>query len=403
MIFSAHHPSTDASFPHLTPGPPNLRPDRPPTTPQAPKLPSRRSGAILATAMLAAGIALGALIGPGPAASLASSSRAAALGTRAGTAGAGLGYELRQRPRTLLRGGQPTREHPSADAIGHQRNRRRRQRSERRRGKRALTPPLLNLPLLRQGVSHLLNHARRGRRRRRRKDPQNEVASPNRRRVGDRAALRRKPRKRAEAEYGGALSGRAPEGRRHGPERLLLAGGGTARRCRHVALGSGGRERDHSRPAPVRHGYSGGSHTGSDIQPGGEHVGIQPAGCCHTLPLRRTGGSAGSERVPAGSGAKDRGERGLQGTRPDRGHVRSAEPAGASTSSTTTSPPTSASEGSLLPGGLDHQHAHRGGHAPGGAAALTLPQPCGQRSASAFNPLAPHESLEALFRAKAPS
>jgi hypothetical protein len=51
-----------------------------PLPPQTPKLPSRRVGAILATAMLAVGIALGALIGPGPAASLASSSRAATLG-----------------------------------------------------------------------------------------------------------------------------------------------------------------------------------------------------------------------------------------------------------------------------------------------------------------------------------
>lgn len=51
-----------------------------PFPPQAPKLPSRRTGAILASAMLVVGIGLGALIGPGPAASLASSSRAAALG-----------------------------------------------------------------------------------------------------------------------------------------------------------------------------------------------------------------------------------------------------------------------------------------------------------------------------------
>jgi hypothetical protein len=51
-----------------------------PTPPQAPKLPSRRVGAILATAMLAVGIALGALIGPGPADSLGGSSRAAAIG-----------------------------------------------------------------------------------------------------------------------------------------------------------------------------------------------------------------------------------------------------------------------------------------------------------------------------------
>jgi hypothetical protein len=49
----------------------------PQTTPQ---LPSRRMGAVLAALMLAAGIALGALIGPGPAASLASTSRAAAVG-----------------------------------------------------------------------------------------------------------------------------------------------------------------------------------------------------------------------------------------------------------------------------------------------------------------------------------
>jgi hypothetical protein len=51
-----------------------------PLPPQAPKLPSRGASAILATALLAAGIALGALIGPGSASSLASTSRAAALG-----------------------------------------------------------------------------------------------------------------------------------------------------------------------------------------------------------------------------------------------------------------------------------------------------------------------------------
>ncbi len=74
---------------HLSPGP-RLLPHRPqllhesamtaPTPPQAPKLPSRKIGAILATAMLAVGIALGALIGPGPEDSLASSSRAATIG-----------------------------------------------------------------------------------------------------------------------------------------------------------------------------------------------------------------------------------------------------------------------------------------------------------------------------------
>lgn len=51
-----------------------------PLPPQTPQLPSRRMGAVLAALMLAAGIALGALIGPGPAASLASTSRAAAVG-----------------------------------------------------------------------------------------------------------------------------------------------------------------------------------------------------------------------------------------------------------------------------------------------------------------------------------
>jgi hypothetical protein len=52
-----------------------------PPSPAAPRprLPSRRTGAVLAALMLAAGTALGALIGPGPAVSLASSQRAAAL------------------------------------------------------------------------------------------------------------------------------------------------------------------------------------------------------------------------------------------------------------------------------------------------------------------------------------
>jgi hypothetical protein len=47
--------------------------------PPIPRLPSRRVSAVLATAVLGVGIALGALIGPGPAASLASSQRASAL------------------------------------------------------------------------------------------------------------------------------------------------------------------------------------------------------------------------------------------------------------------------------------------------------------------------------------
>ncbi len=51
-----------------------------PHHPPTPKLPSRKTGAMLASAMLAVGIALGALIGPGPASSLASSQRAAAIG-----------------------------------------------------------------------------------------------------------------------------------------------------------------------------------------------------------------------------------------------------------------------------------------------------------------------------------
>ncbi len=47
---------------------------------ETPKMPSRRTSAILATAMLAVGIALGALIGPGPEDSLANNSRAATIG-----------------------------------------------------------------------------------------------------------------------------------------------------------------------------------------------------------------------------------------------------------------------------------------------------------------------------------
>ncbi len=73
-----------------------------PVSPQTPRprLPSRRTGAILAAFMLAAGIALGALIGPGPAVSLASSQRAAALARILGlialddNAGAGAGALL---------------------------------------------------------------------------------------------------------------------------------------------------------------------------------------------------------------------------------------------------------------------------------------------------------------------
>ncbi len=47
--------------------------------PPTPRLPSRRASAILAAGMLVAGIALGALLGPGPAASLASGQRAAVV------------------------------------------------------------------------------------------------------------------------------------------------------------------------------------------------------------------------------------------------------------------------------------------------------------------------------------
>ncbi|HXA54349.1 MAG TPA: hypothetical protein VNV37_05680, partial [Solirubrobacteraceae bacterium] len=57
---------------------PPIHPSAPP--PPVPRLPTRKTGAILTAAMLALGIATGALIGPGPAASLASGARAAALG-----------------------------------------------------------------------------------------------------------------------------------------------------------------------------------------------------------------------------------------------------------------------------------------------------------------------------------
>jgi len=58
-----------------------LNPMPSPIPPQDPRshLPSRRTGAILAALMLAAGIALGALLGPGPASSLASGTRAEAI------------------------------------------------------------------------------------------------------------------------------------------------------------------------------------------------------------------------------------------------------------------------------------------------------------------------------------
>lgn len=52
---------------------------KPHPLPPTPRLPSRRASAVLATGMLVAGIALGALLGPGPAASLASGTRTAVL------------------------------------------------------------------------------------------------------------------------------------------------------------------------------------------------------------------------------------------------------------------------------------------------------------------------------------
>src|SRR5258708_24070695 len=71
----------DAPSAPPTPSHPNLpvTSPPPPLPPLIPQLPSRRVGAILAALMLAAGIVLGALIGPGPA-SLAGTSRAATLG-----------------------------------------------------------------------------------------------------------------------------------------------------------------------------------------------------------------------------------------------------------------------------------------------------------------------------------
>lgn len=76
---------------------------------------------------------------------------------------------------------------------------------------------------------------------------------------------------------------------------------------------------------------------------------------------------------------------------------------GASSSSTTTSPPTSASEGVSYPAGSLISTLTAAG-TPAGALLLSpFLSHVGGRSASAFNPLAPHESLEALFRAKAPS
>ena len=72
-------------------------------------------------------------------------------------------------------------------------------------------------------------------------------------------------------------------------------------------------------------------------------------------------------------------------------------------SSATTSPPASASEGVAYPAGSLTSTLTAAG-TPAGALLLSpFLSHVGARSTSAFNPLAPHESLEALFRVKAPS
>ncbi len=310
----------------------------PPTPPlPSPRLPSRKVGAILAALMLAAGIALGALIGPGPADSLASSSRAAALarvltllalggGTDSGSdlllsSGAAHPPAAASQPTppssseatagtggaSGTAGGQSgTSSHSSTPSAS----------SPRSSG--STSPTSSTKPAASEGESE--------------KTPKPEPLPP----IANvwlvvlpyGGSLENALKQSTAAPY---LDGQLLE-QGHGAERLLLAGGGAARGSRDAALGSGERERDHDRPAPLQRERRRGSdrpgerrHT-DDEHSRDNHWAGSPRE--RALPVRRTGGPAGGGRVLAGNGGEDPGELPLSGTRADRDHVRARRPGG---------------------------------------------------------------------------
>jgi hypothetical protein len=386
-----------------------------PLSPQAPKLPSRKASAILASAMLAVGIALGALIGPGPANSLASSSRAATLGRvlalLALGSGTGSGGNL-----ALSSGAatppastpQPTPSTTSEATSGS---------NKASGGAESASPtPSHSSPASRTTSPTSSTTPAGGGGEESEKTSKTKPLPP----IADAWVI--------ELPYGASLenalkqSTAAPylDGQLKGTGTVLssysslaaaqLAGAST------LLSGQVGASVTTVAPTPCGTSAAGatagttpGSATGAPASstgqpaaacPSGEPAGVQAADAYLQEVVPKIEASAAYKEhglIVITFGAASRsGETLASGENPQFGQQGTS-------SSTTTSPSAGADTEVTYPAGSITSTLTASG-APAGALLLSpFLSHAGTRSASAFNPLAPHESLEALFRAKAPS
>ena len=375
-----------------------------PLPPQAPKLPSRRVGAILATAMLAVGIALGALIGPGPADSLASSSRAATLGRvlallalGSGTSSGGnlaLSSGAANPPASTP---QPTPSTTSEATAGNGA-------ASGGAGSASSTPShsSTSSPSSRTTSPTSSTSPAAGGEEEGEKTSKTKPLPP----IADAWVI--------ELPYGTSLenalkqSAAAPyldgQLKREGTVLSSYSSLAAAQLAGAATLLSGqvGASVTTVAPPPCAASAAAGATPGTTSSPTAG-ASPQPAGRGRTpVPSGEPAGVQAAdaylqEVVPKIEASAAYKEHGLIVVT-----FGAAGQQGAS-SSTTTSPAASASEGVAYPAGSITSTLTAAG-APAGALLLSpFLSHVGGRSASAFNPLAPHESLEALFRAKAPS
>ncbi len=378
-----------------------------PLPPQTPKLPSRRTGAILATAMLAVGIALGALIGPGPADSLAGSSRAAAIGRvlallalGSGTSSGSnlaLSSQAASPPASTPQPTPPTTSEATAASNEVSGGAGSASSTPHSSTPHSSTPPSSGKVSPNSSTTPAAGGEEEGE-----KTSKTKPLPP----IADAWVI--------ELPYGASLenvlkqSTAAPylDGQLKGEGTVLsgysslaaaqLAGAAT------LLSGQVGASVTTVAPPPCGTGATGGATPGTTSNPASStSTPDQPAAATPCPSGEPAGAQAANaylqEVVPKIEASAAYKEHGLI-------VVTFGAPGqqGAS-SSTTTSPPASASEGVAYPAGSLTSTLTTAGTPEGALLLSPFLSHLGARSASAFNPLAPHESLEALFRAKAPS
>ncbi len=374
-----------------------------PSSPQAPKLPSRRVGAILATAMLAVGIALGALIGPGPADSLASSSRAAAIGRvlallalGSGTSSGGnlaLSSGAASPPASTPQPTPPASSEAAAGGGG----------ASSEAGSASSTPShsSTSSPSSRTTSPTSSTAPAAGGEEENEKTSKTKPLPP----IADAwvielpygTSLENALKQSATAPYldgqlkreGTVLSGYSSLAAAQLAGAATLLSGQVGASVTTVApppcSASAAAEATPGTTSSPTAGASPNQPAAAAPCPSGEPAGVQAADAYLQEVVPKIEASAAYKEH--GLIVVTFGAAGQQGASP----------------STTTSPPASPSEGVAYPAGSITSTLTAAG-TPAGALLLSpFLSHVGGRSANAFNPLAPHESLEALFRAKAPS